>query len=53
MMSFQKNIILFNKFPRDESSKLHNFFSSLFLAKCMKHLVLYTIKIFNIPMNVG
>jgi hypothetical protein len=48
-----KIIILFNNFPWVESSKLHNFFSSLFLAKCMKHLVLYTMKICNIPMNVG
>jgi hypothetical protein len=44
-----KIIILFNIFPRNKSSKLHYFFSSLFLSKCMKHLVLYTMNICNIP----
>jgi hypothetical protein len=48
MTGFQKNIILFINFQGVESSKLHNFFSSLFLAKCIKHLVLY---IMNNPIS--
>jgi hypothetical protein len=37
-------IIIFDNFPRVESSKLHSLLYSLFLVKCMLHLTLYTTK---------
>jgi hypothetical protein len=48
-----KKYYFIQQLSKGQISKLHNFFSSLFLTKCMKHLVLYTMNICNIPMNVG